>query len=246
MSVRIGVMAVGGGGTRFGRYDIQKCLMPVEGKPILEYTIDTFVTLKIKLIFLLTEFLHEQVNAYLASRVSANDNYVLASVPSSKDGEVPSICKLAGFLSEDFIYAGGDVIFPIETVQHLIQQADKLKDAVAIMSTSAQTEIAPTHPAVATADGNYIQEVSLFEADRQVRATNLVSTGMYYFHPQCFQFLKQVKPQRPMGEFMTYALGAGSKIGVSATDNPWFCLHTQEDLQSWHLSAMRHHLRQKK
>lgn len=243
MSVRIGVMGVGGKGTRFGRYDIQKCLMPVEGKPILEHTIDAFVACGVKLIFLLTEFLQEQVNAYLASRVYTEDNLVLATVYGSREGEVQSIHKLHGFLTEDFLYAGGDVIFPTETVQHLIQQAEKLQDAIAIMSVSSQIEIAPTHPAIAaTADNSYMEEVSIFEADRRDKAVTLVSTGMYYFRPEVFPFLGQVRPYRPMGEFMQYAKRADKKIGVSVAENPWFCLHTQEDLQSWHLSAMRYHL----
>lgn len=59
MPVRVGVIAVGGQGMRFGRNDIQKCLVSIEGKPILEYVLQAFAGTNLKLIFLLTGFLQD-------------------------------------------------------------------------------------------------------------------------------------------------------------------------------------------
>lgn len=116
MPVRVGVIAVGGQGMHFGRNDIQKCLVSIEGKPILEYVLQTFAGANLKLIFLLTGFLQDQVNSYLTGSLGLINDCVVTSLFGGIEGEAPVISRLRPFLEEDFLYAGGDVIPTPETV----------------------------------------------------------------------------------------------------------------------------------
>lgn len=232
MAVTVGIIAVGGKGSRLGASEVQKCLIPVGGRPIVEYVIDDFVANGISLVILLTGFLHEQIDSYLADRAEKRDCLV-ASVYGGIEGEAAAIYRLRYWLKQDFLYAGGDVVFDANITSQLIRDSKEYSKSVAIMSVNSFPSVASTHPAVAVVPGSSIV-TSVFQtkADRDP-ASNLVSTGMYYFRRRAFRFLGKVLPNRPMGEFISFALAANAEITVSVTDQPWFCLHTQEDLTNW-------------
>lgn len=232
MAVTVGVIAVGGRGTRLGKSEIQKCLTPVGGRPILEYTIDAFVANGVRLIILLTGFLHEQIDSYLANSRQEVD-YILANVYGGTIGEAPAIYQLKPWLDQDFLYAGGDVVFESGLVTQLLEDSKEHQGSAAIMSVNSYPSVAPTHPAVTVAPTtNKVLAVFQTESDRH-SASQLVSTGMYYFRPTAFPFLGRVYPDRPMGEFISFALAERVEIVASASARPWFCLHTQDDLSKW-------------
>jgi NDP-sugar pyrophosphorylase family protein len=64
--VKIGVLAVGGKGTRYGKEaeSIQKVLLPLDGKPVIDYAIEAMMESGVRVIYLLTGYKHEEVNAH--------------------------------------------------------------------------------------------------------------------------------------------------------------------------------------
>jgi NDP-sugar pyrophosphorylase family protein len=230
MEPKIGIVSVGGRGIRLGRTDIQKCLIEVCGKPILEYTVSAFAQNGLKAIFLLTGFLNKQVDDYLRKR-SLNQGVVVASVFGGTEGQIPALLKLRDFLKEDFIYAGGDCMFSPKVVEALIRDAHKHKGSVAIMAANQPNETVASHP-----------RIELVKHSRLVRAvydpgvaheTDLVGMGMYYFRPKIFDFFSKVRgtSTSPTSEFVGHARTAKESIAVSVTEYPWLCLHTLRDLQ---------------
>lgn len=241
MNVRIGVIACGGKGLRLGMRNTQKCLFEIEGRPMLEYIIEAFVSSGIKVIFFLTGYHRERVDNYLARSRGKFRDCELVSAYGGVEGEVAALSKLRHFLfHQELIYSGGEVIFPHEIVASLLKIAKKSQDSLAIMSVSSRTDITSPHPRVVVVRGtNYVSGVVVTKSGLRTSSAKLVSTGPYYFRPGVFHFLEEMRPDQPLADFVNKAIGIGCKISASVTDYPWFCLHTKNDLKSWHKSAMK-------
>ncbi|MEK7507747.1 MAG: NDP-sugar synthase [Patescibacteria group bacterium] len=233
MNTRIAVIGVGGKGMRLGKFDVQKCLIPIEGKPIVEYVIEGLHACGIKLIILLSGFRHDQVAAYLSGFTL--EGSTLALVYGGVEGENPAISRLEPFLNEEFIYLGGDCIFPSSAIQKLIAFAEDRPDDVAIVAVAPHIEMAPTHPFFMVA-GERIEEVVL---STNPLAAPFTAMGMYYIRPKAFRFLKMVEPGKLGSGFLEKAIEAGEAASVCFIGTPWFCIHTPEDLERWDTSEMR-------
>ncbi len=236
MPVRIGAIAVGGKGSRFGHSYLQKCLVPIEGKPILEYTIDAFVDCGIKIIFFLTGFLHEQISTYLTQRYGTEAKFVPAIVFGGTTGIAPALFTLRHFVDEDFMFACGDSILKHNAFSQLLQQAQKLPDSLAVMLISRNIEAAPTHAFVRIdTSTSTVRTVRLTKPARRPSAQDLVDTGTYYFRPAAFDFLGKVKPNQQLANFIRPLKRTGQTVSAVVIGEPWFCLHAPDDLQRWEL-----------
>lgn len=236
--VKIGVISVGGRGVRFRRGGVQKCLVPIDGKPILEYTVETFLQVGIRTIFLLTDFLHGQVNAYAAGRNRRSD-CVITNVFGGIRGQIPALLKLRRLIHEDFLYTGGDCIFPADTVRKLIRSADGHRESIAVMSATRTVDFVQTHPRIELVRGSRLVK-KIYKPDAP-GAPKLIGRGIYYFRPTIFDLLSHVKPNptSPTAEFVEYARSRGYTVAVSITDDPLFCLHIPDDLTAWQNSRMK-------
>ena len=246
MSVRIGAISVGGMGARFRRPGIQKCLTLLSGKPILEYCIDSFVANKVKLIFLLTGHLHEQISSYLVKRSlqGKDSDIVVSAVYGGLEGEIGALRKLRPFIDEDFLYTEGDTVFTTQTVKSLISKADRHKDGVAVLSISKSVEIAPKHPRISV-DRLTSRITSIAVTDQEMkdnRSARYARMGLYYFRKKVFSLLENIPLGRPPSELIRRTLIHDLPFFASITTNPWFCLHDQEDLQKWSRSDVRRYL----
>ncbi len=234
MRARIALIGVGGKGVRMGRSDIQKCLIPIEGVPIVEYVLERLHECGIKLILLLSGFHHDQVAAYI-SGVSF-ERSVVGQVYGGVDGENPAICRLQSFLKgEEFIYLGGDCIFAQGVIEKLLKCAERRPDDAAIVLATFESSMAPTHEHL-NLDGERIVKVM---APDDPSAGSLAVMGTYYIRPKSFKFLRMVPPENLGSAFLQKAIDAGETVSVCPVTTPWFCIHTQDDLEKWNTSPMR-------
>jgi NDP-sugar pyrophosphorylase family protein len=240
---KIGLIAVGGRGERFRCSGRQKCLTEVGGYPVLDYAVNAFTACGVDIIVLLAGHHHRQVADYLEISTVEGANILL--VYGGTVGEARAITCVEKVVGDyDFLYAGGDVVFPPERVEHLLATAYARADCIAVMSVSKDVAIAPTHSYVITdSAGIYVSDVALTESERHALSTSgLVSTGMYYFRSGALTYLSMVPDGQRMGLFLRFALEHGEKIAISDSDTPWFCLHTPDDLSRWPESDVAHFL----
>lgn len=233
MNARVAAIGVGGKGIRLGRNDIQKSFFPLDGKPIVEYVIDSFESAGMKLIVLLSGFLHEQVAAYLAN--TSMRACTLALVYGGTDGEDPAICRLEPFLQEDFVYAGSDCIFPPSAIRQLVDCAEANKSDVAVVAVTPRVEIAPTH-ARFLIEGDKVRAIV---SPSDPHSAPFVTMGMYYIRPKAFAHLAKIGRGRPASAFISEAIGAGETVSVCAIEDEWFCIHVPEDVERWNASPVR-------
>lgn len=246
MSVRMGIISVGGAGARFGQPELQKCLTLVERKPLVEYCIDAFAANGVTLVFLLTGHLHHQVSDYLAERAGQGKdcNIVVTTVYGGLEGVIAAIRKLRPFINEDFLYASGDIICPAGMVRSLIIKADKNQESPAALALSPHVGIAPKHPRLSVdRSGNRIVSIAVTDDEMQLNAKARYSwTGLCYFRATAFALFECVSPSCTPSDLIRYALSNNVPLLASITQNPWFCLHTQQDLRKWSGSDMRRFL----
>ncbi len=240
MSHKIGVIAVGGKGTRLGRRNTQKCLIQIEGKPLVEYTIEIYEQLGVEKIFLLTGFLHEQVEMYVRQRKTTSSTTV-ECIFGGVEGEVAAILKLQPLISGDFLYAGGDCIFSFSSLEKLIQDGANIGTHIAAMSVNLLTGVVPEHPkALLSRESKFIEKI----VSPDHSGPNLFTVmGLYYFKPGVFEILNTVlSGSKHTSDFIKHAVRADKKVLASTTRAPWFCIHTQKDLARWRNSKMKKHL----
>jgi len=239
MPVRIGVIAVGGRGSRLG-IDTQKCLVPLDGRPVLHYATRAFVSVGVRMIVYLTGYRREEVDSYLADVSAGVTNCLVVSTYGGTEGDARAVSRLSGVLDDGFLYAGGDVVFLPETTRQLVQTATVYPESIAIVSVSPCLDIAPSHPRITLeSGGNLVREVTFGAAEPKDCLPAFSIMGVYYLRPKAFSYLGAVGLRGQMGRFMESALQASESVAASITEHPWFCLHTQEDLQAWERSDVR-------
>jgi NDP-sugar pyrophosphorylase family protein len=239
MRTRIGAIAVGGQGTRFGERGVQKCLCPLDGEPLLSFKIDAFIKSKINTIFVLTGFHGDTVNEYLSSlRIP---QCCIRSLDGGTDGEMAAVAKLRSFVNEDFVYCGGECIYPASTVGSIIRTGERRRQSIAVMAVSRHDEVAPGHARVAVEQkGMRITGFSWNEDHRQHEFTVI---GLYYFRPGVFDALESVaKGSRNSTEFLRYTMDRKQRVTAMISEEDWFCIHEADDVAAWRTSRLRRDL----
>lgn len=109
------VILAGGKGTRLSEFtkEIPKPLIPINGKPVLEYGIENFALYGIKDIIIVIGHLGHKIQEYLGdgTRLGVNISYYVESEPLGTAG---ALYHLRDSLSEEFVLVYGDVIFDID------------------------------------------------------------------------------------------------------------------------------------
>lgn len=243
MCIRIGVIAVGGKGSRLGNDYTQKCLVPLENKPVIEYTIEAFVDIGVKIIFFLTGFLHEQISSYLIQKYSTSLHFVPACVFGGVIGIAPALSTLHPFVNEPFIFAHGDSVIDKGIFHQLLENRIELSNYLAVVLVSQDVGVAPSHVCFQVRKHDFkIDSIKLAKPGRNLCLGDKVDTGVYLFNHQVFKYLRMIGPDCQLAEFMEPAIADGKNIYAIETKCPWYCLHTKEDARNWHKSSMRKYL----
>ena len=184
---RVGVISVGGLGSRLEAQNIQKCLIALDGRPIASYVLDALKKSGVEVVFYLTGLFSDQVNSYLTS-ISADHDLSFAQVYGGISGEVNALLRLKHLIREDFVYAGGDCIVDYWIIEKLCDDAAKLPESLAIMALSESPDGAPEHPRVITDGDCYVDRVT----SASVNLSQLTITGVHYFRKGIFEVLEKV------------------------------------------------------
>lgn len=232
MSRRIeAIVLAGGKGTRMGSLtkETQKCLLPIDGKPILGHIIDGLshsfdhVDLVVG-----TSYKEEQVKEYVDTHKP--DNISVTYVPHLVEDEGYEIYSgLEENLHGPFLAMPGDVIIHPSVLISLIDEFEK-GNADVVVAFATDTSEAETHgvgkvkdglvtslewPAPEELDGDYLRDTTIWASDKRV-----------------FDILKQnPNPHESIGVVFSKALSNGRKIGGIEYSLPWIHVATPDDLQ---------------
>ncbi|MFX1521460.1 MAG: sugar phosphate nucleotidyltransferase [Promethearchaeota archaeon] len=172
---------------------IPKPLLPVAGKPIIEYSLDFLRELHIKRFIIVVGYKHKQIREYLDEKYSKN--HIEYIFQARQLGTANAVNLVKDFVKNDFLVFLGDNLFldlPPKKIfeQHLTRQ-------VSITLILEEKRTPKETGVVLLGEDNRILKI---EEKPSVTFSNIITTGIYIFHPVIFDSIKEVTPSS-RGEF---------------------------------------------
>jgi glucose-1-phosphate thymidylyltransferase long form len=189
------VVLAAGKGTRLlylAKY-VPKPLLPVAGRPIIDYTLDFLQRLNIRKIFIVVGYKHQLIEEYLNnSRFRGSIEYLFQE---QQLGLADAIYQAKDNVKRDFLVCCGDNLFldlpPPELIQdHLNRQANA--------SLLLEEDITPKETGVCFIGED--DRILKIEEKPSVCFSNIITTGIYIFNPIIFRAIQDIKPSK-RGEY---------------------------------------------
>ncbi len=175
-----------------------KPLIPVAGKPCIDYVIRSLVAADVKRIIITTGYLSDKVIKGIADGGQFGA-HVLYSFEETPVGTAGAVKKVEGFLTGTFVVASGDVLADVN-IKELVE-FHKKSGAVATMALTEVDD--PTPFGIVGMDGNGRINRFMEKPKKEEAFSNLINAGIYILEPQVlehipadtmFDFAKNVFP----------------------------------------------------
>ncbi len=182
-----GVLMAGGKGTRLRpiTYSIPKPLVPVAGKPCIEYPLNSFNDADIKDIIITTGYKYEYLISGLLKN-ERNKQNILFSVEREPAGTAGSVKLVHGFLDDTFVVGSGDILFDFD-IKAAIKNHEKSGKAATIVLT--EVEDPSQLGIVESTDGivkRFLEKPSASEV-----FSNKANTGIYILEPEILEHIPE-------------------------------------------------------
>ena len=215
-----------------------KTMLPVAGKPIMQYNIESLRDNGIKDILLIVRYKKEMVQEYFGdgSKFGVNISYEI-----QKDflGTANAISYGKDFIEDSIIVLNGDIILDEEIIKELIEKYNKVKPDTLMLLTEVDD---PSAFGVVEIEDCNIK--SIVEKPKKEEApSNLVNAGIYVFNKDIFDKIKKT-PLSQRGEYeitdsVSMQIEDGKTVLGHKTDKdwidvgrPWELLEVNEELIS--------------
>lgn len=189
MSVLAVVMA-GGKGTRIASVNstLPKPMIPLLGKPVLQYTIEALSREGVKDFVFVIGYLGEKIQDYFGDGhdFGVNISYIVEKEPLGTAG---ALYYLKGKVDEDFLLVNGDIVFDIN-VQRLMYNHRKNKSLATIVT---HPNGHPHDSGVIFADKNGVVTKWLNREDERVWYRNRVNAGIHVISPKLLDEFTEAK-----------------------------------------------------
>jgi NDP-sugar pyrophosphorylase family protein len=215
----------GGEGVRLRplTYLYPKIMMPLGGKPILEYTIDYLKGYGIDEIVLCVAYLRNRIKEYFhdGGEWDVKINYAEADKPLGTAGQLSTARKL---LSEDFLAMNGDIITSLN-LESMVQTHQDLESAATVAVRKVSTEVPY---GCVELDG--ASRLTSFREKPEL--TYLANAGLYVMSPKVFDYIKI--PPAPLDlerDVFPRMIAAGERVSGYTSDASWSHIGSVADLE---------------
>lgn len=214
----------GGLGTRLRPItdNIPKSLIPVAGKPVVFYLMESLG--KVSNDFILTiSYRYEKVIELFSGRAARGKNIVF-SVEKEPLGTAGGIKKVEKFVEETFIVGNADTIFQ-QDVRGLVNFHKKYRNSVTLGLTQVDN---PSEFGVAKVANGRI--VAFQEKPKIDPISNLANVGVYVMEPEVFDYIERGKQVDVAKELLPILQRAGKRIGGFRMKGTWIDIGRPRDL----------------
>ena len=184
------VIMAGGKGTRIAEVNSQvpKPMIPIDGKPILEYQIDTLRRQGYTDIILVIGHMGQVISDYFkdGSEKGVNLQYVVEEQPLGTAG---ALFLLKDQIKEDFLLLNGDIIFDVDISRFLEHHHNQ--KTVATILTHPNSH--PYDSGIIFADSNGKVTNWLHKEDKRLWYQNRVNAGLHMLSPRIFDMFSELK-----------------------------------------------------
>lgn len=212
-----GIVMAGGKGTRLRpiTYSIPKPLVPIAGRPCIDYTLNSFFNAGISDIIITTGYKFQALIEGVLEHKKANQN-ILFSVEKEPAGTAGSI-KIAGdFVDDTFVVGSGDVLADFN-IKELIKFHRDKKSKLTIALTSVED---PTQLGVVDLEGDVVKRF-IEKPTKEDAFSNLVNAGIYVIEPEVLNFIPPNKPYDFGRQLFPELLKSGFKIYGFRANGTW-------------------------
>ncbi len=221
--VKKALILAGGKGTglRPLTYEIPKHMIPIKGRPILEYHIELLRKYDVRDIILSIGYLGSKVKEYFGdgSKFGVKITYIEEEVPHGTGGAV----KLAApLLDETFLVLNGHNLINIDI--NSLYEFHKENNAVVTIALTTKSDVSGF--GVAQMKGNKITD---FVEKPKKPESNLINAGVYVVEPSIFEFIGKGKVSLEKDIFPKIA-SKERLLGFPFSDQ-WFCIKTEKDYE---------------
>ena len=184
------VIMAGGKGTRIKEInsEVPKPMIPVLGKPILQYQIETLEKQVVKDIVLVIGYLGQTIKDYFSDgeRFGVRIEYIEENEPLGTAG---ALFLLKEKIADDFLLLCGDLIFDIDVQK--FYDAHKKYGGEATLFTHPNSH--PYDSGIIVADENCRVRDWLHKEDERLWYRNRVNAGLHILSPAVFNRFRELK-----------------------------------------------------
>ena len=213
MTLKAVVMA-GGKGTRLRpiTYSIPKPLVPIAGKPCINYILGSYYEAGIRDTIITAGYKFESlINGVLNYKNS--DQNILFSVEKEPAGTAGSIKMISKFIDDTFVVGSGDTLLDFN-VREIIDSHKKSKAKITIALTEVDD---PSQFGIVELKGGVIQRF-LEKPTKEETFSNLINAGLYVMEPEILDMIPSSEPYDFAKQLFPKLLAEGVQIhGFNAT-----------------------------
>lgn len=185
------VIMAGGKGTRIQEInsEVPKPMIPVLGKPILQYQIESLQKQGIKDIVLVIGYLGNVIKNYFAdgSKFGVKIKYIEEKEPLGTAGSLYYLKEI--LKEEDFLLICGDLIFDIDVMR--FYKAHKAKNGIATLFTHPNSHPYDSGIIIADEEGKVLNW--LHKEDERKWYRNRVNAGLHFLSSEIFKKFTELK-----------------------------------------------------
>lgn len=183
-NIKKAVILAGGVGTKLRpyTYEIPKSLLPIKGKPLLEYIIDNLKCCGITDIIICTGYLGEKIKEHFldGKKYGVNITYSHEHTPLQTGGALLKIKSLIH--QEAFLVIYGDTLTHLDFNDLIDFHIEHKSTATIALTTVTQ----PSNFGQLTLHG--IRLVNFYQKNKKEIKSNLINCGIYVFQPEIFDY----------------------------------------------------------
>ncbi|MBS3137461.1 nucleotidyltransferase family protein [Candidatus Woesearchaeota archaeon] len=220
----LGLILAGGKGTRLKpiTHEIPKPLVPLQGKPIIEYTMELFKKFGIKDVLLSIGYKGDKIKDYYGNgkRHDLNIIYLEEDKPLGTGGPL----KLAKqYLTDTFVMCNADELKSID-LEEMYYFHKKNNAVVTIALTTVKD---PSAYGVARLEGSKILEF-IEKPKKEDAPSNLINSGLYIMEPEVLKYLPENQETVSIEKDVFPRLAQAGKLYGYPFSGQWFDTGTLE------------------
>ncbi|MCL6587946.1 MAG: NTP transferase domain-containing protein [Anoxybacillus sp.] len=228
------IIMAGGRGTRLRPLtcDVPKPMVPLVGKPVLEYAIDWLKRFGVTDIAITIHYLGETIKTYFGdgSRFGVNICYFEEQEPLGTAG---SIKNAMSFIDDTFLVVSGDALTDIDLLEAMAFHRER--GALATIVATKQKNPLDYGGMITASDGRVKQ---LIEKPKWNEVcSDLVNTGIYLFEREIFQYMKEDKCDFS-NDIFPYVMQQNAPLYAFFADGYWLDIGSIEQYRKAHIDLL--------
>ncbi|UCE96547.1 MAG: NTP transferase domain-containing protein, partial [Candidatus Bathyarchaeota archaeon] len=184
------IILAAGKGTRLHPLTLTrpKHLVPVGGKPIVDYLLMALKQAGIDEVIFIVNYKAEHLKDYLGSGAAYGMKFEYA-VQKQLDGTADATAYAESFVKEDFMLTYGDWLTTSKAIRTVIQTHEKEKPTITMAVVPVKN---PEHYGIVELDDALVKGI-IEKPDRAKAPTNLANAGIYILSTDIFEAIKRTK-----------------------------------------------------